>query len=184
MILCVRIEHFMAVVERRAYPERGSTPLLFVRHSGKQERVYAVSAEAEGVEVGMRLSQAQAICPEGLLLAVTFTHAANALRELVEALRIFSERMEVKDDFHADLVVYLDLGKLKPSDGLHLGERVLAVCAERGFKACVGIAAGKFTAFVAAQKGIVHLVRPVKKRLSSRRCRSRGCRWNVRSSVR
>src|SRR4051794_24453740 len=105
MILCVRIAHFMAVVEQRAHPEWYGTPLLFVRPSGKQERVYAVSAETDGVEVGMRLSQAQAICPEGLLLPVSFTHVANTLRELVEALRLFSERMEVKDDFHADLVV-------------------------------------------------------------------------------
>ena len=160
MIVCVRIPYFMAAVERRAHPEWVSTPLIFLRHSGKQERVYAVSSDAEGVTPGMRVNQAQAICPEGLLLPVSFNQSANALRALVEALMQFSEQMEVSGDFRADLTIYLDLGKLKPSDGLSLGDGIRAACTALHLKANVGIAAGKFTAFVAARTEGIHLVRP------------------------
>ncbi|MEO8391700.1 MAG: hypothetical protein ABI700_01790 [Chloroflexota bacterium] len=159
MILCLRIPEFMTVVERRVHPE-WNTPLIFLRHVGKQERVYAASEDSEGVRPGMRLSQAQALCPEGLLLPVTFMQCANTLRTLVEALCQFSQVMEVKDDFHEDLLVYLDLGTLRPSAGFQLAQGIQNACADMRLKANMGIAAGKFTAWVAAQRGGIHLVRP------------------------
>jgi nucleotidyltransferase/DNA polymerase involved in DNA repair len=160
MIACLVVREFMAVVERRVHPELAATPLVFLRFQGKRERVYAASADTHGVETGMRVSQAQAICPEALLLPAVLTHCTRVLREVGDALTPFSDRIEVNDDFRRDLLLYVDLGKLKPRDGLLLAEQMQAACAALHLKASVGIAAGKFTASVAAQAGGIRLVSP------------------------
>ena len=70
MIACVLMRHFASAVERRARPELASQPLILARYQGDHERVYAASAEAGGVEPGMKLAQAQVICPEAQVVPV------------------------------------------------------------------------------------------------------------------
>lgn len=161
MKACVLICDFMAAVERRAFPELSGTPLVFLHFKGKQERVFAASRDTEGVEAGMRVGEAQAICPEAVLLAASLTRCASAVRELVETLSIYTHQIEVDENFRGDLRLYLDLGKLKATDGIQLGQRILMSCGTLRLSASVGIAAGKFTAYVAAyHHERLFLVRP------------------------
>lgn len=160
MIACVLIRDFMAAVERRARPELRERPLVFLHFRGKQERVFAESADSEGVQPGMRLGEVQALCPEAELLPASLTRCASAVRELVESLSAYTNRIEVHDNFQGDLRLYLDFGRLKPSDGIALAQGIIASCGELHLNASVGIAAGKFTAFAAASQARLCLVRP------------------------
>lgn len=160
MIACILIRDFMAAAERRAQPELINTPLVFLHYRGKSERVYAASSETEGVEAGMRISQAQVICPDAVLLPANLTRCAASVRELVELLHNYTHLVEVDEHFRGDLRLYLDLGKLKPQDGYRLATAILQSCGDLHFKVSIGIAAGKFTAFAAAYTDRLCLIRP------------------------
>jgi DNA polymerase-4 len=160
MIAAVLVRDFMASVERRSRPELRDRPLVFLHFRGKQERVFAASADSEGVQPGMRLGEVQALCPDAELLPVSLNRCAAGVRELVGVLSAYTNRIEVNDNFQGDLRHYLDFGRLRPSDGVQLAAGIIASCGELHLKASVGIAAGKFTAFAAASQERLCLVRP------------------------
>ena len=150
MIACILVRYFAAAVELRERPALAGRPLLIARAHGRQERVYAASADASDVQPGMKLAEAQTLCPEAQIVGALISRYTGALGELVEALEPFSDKREVDADFQRDVAIYLDLGRLKPSDALELGEQMRAACAQLKLPASVGFAGGKFTAFVAA----------------------------------
>ena len=150
MIACVLVRQFAVTVERRERPVLASKALILTRLHGNHERVYAASVDAEGVQVGMKLTQAQALCPAAECIPAATSRFRDALAQLAQTLSVFSDRLEVEDDVQRDVAVYLDLGRLTTADLTQMGKHIGASCAQLHLPVTVGIAEGKFTALVAA----------------------------------
>ncbi len=88
--------------------------------------------------------------------------ADAALEALLEVLWTFTHQVEIDETAYPQTVVaYLDLGRLNLHDLAALGSQIAeTVSASTSGVVTVGIAAGKFPAFVAAQAGQVELVAP------------------------
>ena len=167
MIACVQIKYFAAAVARAADPMLLSVPVILVRYAKERGRVAAVSAEAEqaGVQPGMALSRARAVCPGGCFLMLDTQRVDAALETLLETLWTFTHQVEIDEAAYPQTVVaYLDLGRLNLRDLAALGVQIAEiVSASTSGVVTVGIAAGKFPAFVAAQgsrAGQVEMVAP------------------------
>ena len=164
MIACVQIKYFAAAVARAADPMLLGVPVILVRYTKERGRVAAVSAEAEqaGVQPGMALSRARAVCPGGCFLMLDAQHGDEALDTLLEVLWTFTHQVEIDETAYPQTVVaYLDLGRLNLDDLAVLGSQITeTVSASTSGGVTVGIAAGKFPAFVAAQAGQIELVAP------------------------
>ena len=119
MIACVQIKYFAAAVARAADPMLLGVPVILVRYTKERGRVAAVSSEAEqaGVQPGMALSRARAVCPGGCFLMLDAQRADAALDALLEVLWTFTHQVEIDETAYPQTVVaYLDLGRLNPDD--------------------------------------------------------------------
>ncbi len=115
MIACVQIKYFAAAVARAADPMLLGVPVILVRYAKERGRVAAVSSEAEaaGVQPGMALSRARAVCPGGCFLMLDAQRADAALDALLELLWMFTHQVEIDETAYPQMVVaYLDLGRL------------------------------------------------------------------------
>ena len=124
MIACVQIKYFAASVARAADPMLLGVPVILVRYAKERGRVAAVSAEAEqaGVQPGMALSRARAVCPGGCFLMQDAQRADAALETLLELLWTFTHQVEIDETAYPQTVVaYLDLGRLNHHDLAVLG---------------------------------------------------------------
>jgi nucleotidyltransferase/DNA polymerase involved in DNA repair len=92
MILCVRIPYFAASIERLRRQEQAQQPLLLLA----EKVIYACSPEAAqmGVTAGIRLSQAQARCPEAILVPAQPERYIQARQQIASALQRFTPRLE------------------------------------------------------------------------------------------
>ena len=167
MIVCVQIKYFAAAVARAADSMLLGVPVILIRYAKERGRVAAVSSEAEGagVQPGMALSRARAVCPDGCFLTLDTQRGDEALDTLLEILWTFTHQVEIDETAYPQtLVAYLDLGQLKAADMALLGSQITETVSVRtSGVVTVGIAAGKFPAFVAAQMsraGQVEMVAP------------------------
>ncbi len=154
MIACVVIPFFATALERRHDPTLSHAPLCIVRYSAKRGKVVAASAEAQrvGVQPGLSLSRARALCPQANFVTEDETHLSSGLDQLLETLWTFSNRVEVDESALPQAAVcYLDLGQVNEASALELGNGLLdAVRARLRLDCAIGIASGKFPAYVAA----------------------------------
>jgi DNA polymerase IV len=154
MIACVRIPHFAAAIEAREHPRFLAQPVLVVRYTPTgRGKVAACSATAElvGVEVGMPSVRAAALCSEANLVTAAPSRYRRALLSVMESLSTYSQWMDVDKPYLQTATLYIDLGKLRPSDGRTLAQGIIDhLCREQGLSALVGLAADKFTALLAA----------------------------------
>ncbi len=154
MIACVVIPDFAAKLERVRNPLLRGVPLLVIRYSATRGKVIALSPEATavGVQVGMALSRARALCPQAVMVSEDAQYHDHGLDEVLKTLWTFTNRVEVDQAaFPQTLIGYLDLGHLNEAHTLDLGEHLLdALIIETRLDASIGIAAGKFPAYVAA----------------------------------
>ena len=165
MIACVRIPYFAAGIEARGNPRLLTLPLIIVRYTPKgRGKVIAFSADAEavGVDVGMLSVRAAALCPEAAILPVAPSRYRRALQQIMTGLTAFSQWIDADNDYLQTACLYLDLGKLRPTDGRALATQIVQRLYEQeGIAASVGLAADKFSAHVAsclANVGQVQLV--------------------------
>jgi DNA polymerase IV len=153
MIACVRLPYFAAAVERQHDPALIDEPLVILRYGKKRGTVTAVSLEASsaGVTPGLSLTRARALCPAAQFVTATERYQGG-MERLLRVLWSFTNRVEVDEaPFPQDAVCYLDLGQLKEADLRHIGTRLLeAIRTDTGIDASVGIATGKFPAYLAA----------------------------------
>lgn len=156
MIACVLIPHFAAAIEARDHPRFLAQPVLVVRYSAKgRGKVAACSPTAElvGVEIGMPSVRAAALCPEAILLTAAPYRYRRALLNVMDSLRVYSQWIDVDKPYLQTATLYIDLGKLRPSDGRALAQGIIDhLCREQGVAAVVGLAADKFTALLSAHR--------------------------------
>jgi protein ImuB len=162
-VLCCRIPNFLIALARRRQPTWAGQPLVLL---GPDERLWAVSPEAQqcGVQVQMSPQQARVYCPEVLVreldLAASQTEqsafwATAACWELpVESLTWGA----IYIDLHA---VGRTAAAVQPL-AVELGRRVRSVCGA-SMQPALGWDSGKFTANVAAVKTAPGRVRLIDK---------------------
>mgnify|MGYP001180946028 CR=1 FL=1 len=152
MIGCLLIPCFAAALERQADATLTTAPLILSQPPELSDRVFAASAEALrlGVRPGLRLRQAQTLCPRGLFLTAQPGKYRRRLTDLLTLLTRFTAKVEPEND-PLNAAIYLDLGGLAQRERVELAEQVgQAVWQETGLIASVGLAGGKFPAYIAA----------------------------------
>ncbi|OWY58949.1 hypothetical protein B7486_77210, partial [cyanobacterium TDX16] len=142
-------------------------PVILVEYPKQRGRVLAASLEAEvaGVKRGMALSRARALVPRGAFLTATPMHIDQALDHLLVALWTFTGQVEIDEtSFPQSLTAYLDLGNLNETAMRQMSAQLMdAVRALFPGDISIGLARGKFPAFVAASGGKaseVHYIQP------------------------
>lgn len=146
-IACMLVTHLPVKAEVRRYPQLRGKPVIITESYGSKNLVLDSSSEARGVIAGMPLAEAIARCKDASLLQADTPYYNSTFDKLVQALEMRSPTVE-----RAGLgCVYVGL------DGLELmygGEaRVVASllqAAPQEFNPRVGVAGGKFPAYVAA----------------------------------
>ncbi|MCH7697558.1 MAG: DNA polymerase Y family protein [Chloroflexi bacterium] len=144
-IACVRIPCFTVAVERRANPQLEEQPLVVYDRSG----VLDASPEATGVQRGLPLRQAKALCPTAIFAQANVSLYRDVAEAMLDAIEEVSPQVEEAEAGAA----YADVGGL---DGHYENEFALAgslieaVRQATGLLAAAGVAEGKFASWVAA----------------------------------
>ncbi len=146
-IACVLITHLPIKVELRRYPEAGGKPIIIAEEYGSRQVVLDSSPEAKGVVGGMPLQEALSRCKEAALLPADRPFYQAAFDQVIDALLQRSPLVE-KGDLGC---AYVGLDGLEE---LYRGEARLITsllgAAPASFNPRVGVASGKFPAYVAA----------------------------------
>lgn len=160
MIACVVVPHFAALLEQKA--QASGAPLVIIEYRGSRGKVIAMSETARrmGVERGISLSRARALCPQAQILAARPEVYQQARDFLLTLLWEFTNRVEIDEAAYPHTIIaYLDLGNLNV-EGLHyLGGLIAENLHKRmSLRASVGIARAKFVSLIAASQPGVTLV--------------------------
>jgi len=146
-IACILITHLPVKAEVRRFPRLRGKPVIITESYGSKDLVLDSSPEARGVGAGMPLAEAVARCKDASLLQADAPYYNETFDKLVRALELRSPMVE-----RAGLgCAYVGLEGLELMYG---GEaRVVASllqAAPQEFNPRVGVAEGKFPAYVAA----------------------------------
>ncbi|PKB71356.1 MAG: hypothetical protein BZY87_05740 [SAR202 cluster bacterium Io17-Chloro-G6] len=146
-IACILVTHLPVKAEVRRYPQLRGKPVIITESYGSKDLVLDSSPEARGVGAGMPRAEAVARCKDASLLQADVPYYNGTFDKLVKALELRSPMVE-----RAGLgCVYVGLEGLELMYG---GEaRVVASllqAAPSEFNPRVGVAGGKFPAYVAA----------------------------------
>ena len=151
-IACVVVPHLAVRIERRDRPELRQLPVVIGGAPGERRAVFDCSEEAlaRGVQPGMALRQALALCRDAAFLEPRPAVYAETFAAMLEALGRFSPLIEAAELGR----VFLDLAgteRLWPDEAA-LGAAMVAAVWERSvLKAFAGIAGGKFAAAAACR---------------------------------
>ena len=147
-IACVHIPHFQAAVALRRQPHLRARPIVIADSSTGSPRIVDVLPAAAGVIPGMPLTAALARCPDATVLAVDVPATRHLFRQICGALQGVSDRVEAVEPGTA----YVGLDGLA---ALYGGEavllRALRDAVPHELKPRIGVANGKFPAWVAAR---------------------------------
>jgi DNA polymerase-4 len=174
MIGCVLVTYFAAAVERRDDPSLAMVPLVIYELSEdsvptrgppfpkKDARVVAgkiFAASDEMAEMGIRpemsLRQVRALCPQARFIPADQVRYQHALDALIKVLSSFTPHVE-SGGFQPASVSYLELttsrGRhLERAEAVEMARRIGQAVREKvGLAPAIGLAAGKFPAYVAA----------------------------------
>ena len=146
-IACMLVTHLPVKAEVRRYPQLQGKPVIITESYGSKDLVLDSSPEARGVNAGMPLAEATARCKDAFLIQADSPYYNGTFDKLLRALELRSPIVE-----KAGLgCVYVGLEGLELMYG---GEaRVVASllqAAPQEFNPRVGVAEGKFPAYVAA----------------------------------
>ena len=153
---CMHIPRFAVEVERQRRNDV-ATRLILIGDGTVFD--CSLGAEASGVRQGMRVSEAIGLCHRAVLLLPDLPHYQRRFDEVLDFLEGYSPVMESGQLGTAYLSLHGPSLKLEP-----LTDEVIASLHRRlGFMAAVGLAGGKFTAWVAEQTtrpGLAKIVPP------------------------
>jgi nucleotidyltransferase/DNA polymerase involved in DNA repair len=152
MIACVLVPYFATAVERRDDPSLAAVPLVIGALAEASGKVFAVSAEAArmGVQPGLSLRQARALCPHARFIPADQARYRHAFDALLEVLAGFTPLIEPSLDLHSALC-WLDLGRLGKPEAAEMSRHIGQTLREKVRLApAIGLAAGKFSSYVAA----------------------------------
>lgn len=146
-ILCVLIPHFALQCEIQKCPSLENYPAIVTCAAGSQRLVMDWSRDIKDVQSGMPLQQALSLHGEAMLIAADVTYYAHIFEGLLDALGKVSPLIEGAEPG----CIYLGLKGLK---FLYKDENALIRAAQEviphEFDSRLGIAEGKFTAYLAA----------------------------------
>lgn len=143
VIACVNIPQFAVETERQRQNLSTSHPILI-----GETTVFdcSLAADALGVQRGMRMSEAIALCDRAVVLAPDIRHYQHRLDEVLDLLEEFSPEVEAG----ALGVAYVSLKGLRLEPQMFAEELITSLHRKLGFLPSIGIAGGKFPAKVAA----------------------------------
>ncbi len=150
-ILCVLLPHFPLRCEIMRNPELARQAVILMQAEGSQKLVLDYSPELHNLKHGMPLQQALALQGTAALIQADVPHYGSVFNELLERLETKSPLVEGYDLGQA----YLGL------DGLHLIYpddqsliKTIKAILPAIFTPQLGIAAGKFPAYLAASDSV------------------------------
>ena len=146
-VACVLITHLPVKSELVRRPELARRPVIITETAGSKQRVLDSSPEARGVVAGMSLQEALSRCKEAVLVEADAPHYREAFDGLLSSLEQRSPLVEKSDLGCA----YVGLDGLEAMYG---GEprliTTLMQAIPNSFNPRIGLAKGKFPAYVAA----------------------------------
>ncbi|HIL31816.1 MAG TPA: DNA polymerase Y family protein [Dehalococcoidia bacterium] len=146
-IACMLITHLPVKAEIRRYPQLRGKPVIITESYGSKDMVLDSSAEALGVRSGMPLAEAMSRCKEASLIQADSPYYNDTFDKLIRDLELRSPVVE-RDGLGC---AYVGLEGL---DLMYGGEaRVIASLLQTApteFNPRVGVAGGKFPAYIAA----------------------------------
>jgi nucleotidyltransferase/DNA polymerase involved in DNA repair len=147
MIACLLVTHLPVKAELIRRPDLRRKPVVITESYGSKQLVLDNSADARGVTAGMSLQEATARCKDAVLLQADTSHYQRVFDGLIHALGSRSPLVE-KGELGC---AYVDLRGLEAMYG---GEaRLIATLLQAvpdQFNPRIGVAGGKFPAYVAA----------------------------------
>jgi protein ImuB len=151
-IACVYLPSFPLQAHVRQAPHLAGTSLAVAEGVATGSTLVACSraAWADGIRPGMAVATARAIVPELEVVTGDSALYQRALDAVVESLMAISEVIDTgaRDAPASHRAIYM---KVPPrSRGTSFGQRVLTHLSRQGFRARVGVADDRFTAYVAA----------------------------------
>ncbi len=155
-VACVWLPHFAICAERARRPDLAGRPLVVIAaESGKSGEITRVrdcspEARAAGLEPGSPADTVPQRCPGAAVLPFDVLHYQQWHLRLLEALDTLSPSIETESPEQ----YYLDLTGLPHLDPERPEELAAAVCTvvPPPFSPRLGLASGKFTAWVAAHQ--------------------------------
>ncbi|MCP4445000.1 MAG: DNA polymerase Y family protein [Myxococcales bacterium] len=161
-IACIYLPAFALQVQVRQAPHRAGSPFAVVHGprdaqgelSGSRAVLVCSKAAWEmGIRPGMSAPQARALAPDVELLASDATLYQRALEALAESLMVHSLSIDIgaegEGESQANIAVYLRVPKASRGDDF--AQTLLLGLDRQGYKARIGIADNRFTAWAAAQ---------------------------------
>ncbi len=146
-IACMLVTHLPVKSEVRRYTQLRGKPVIITESYGSQKLVLDSSEEAKGVIAGMPLSEAMARCKDASLIQADAPYYNSTFNKLIKALELRSPVVEKSGIGCA----YVGLEGLEAMYGgeAQVIASLLQVAPEE-FNPRIGVAEGKFPAYVAA----------------------------------
>ena len=146
-IACVLVTNLAARAERQRFPALRYSPLLLAVRQGQSDVVYDHSPEVLDVAAGMGLADALSSCPDAAVLPVDTEYYDEVFDKMAYSLEARCCNIERGDPG----CLYADLEGLASiyGGGARLIASMLQV-APAEFEPRIGVAEGRFAAFVAA----------------------------------
>ena len=146
-IACVLVTHLPIKAELRRYPELRGRPVVITESYGSKELVLDSSSEARGVIAGMSLQEAVSRCKNTVLLQADVPYYESGFNALVRSLEQRSPLVE-KAELGSAYVGLDGLEAMYGGEARLITSLLQAVPQE--FNPRIGVALGKFPAYVAA----------------------------------
>ena len=149
MIVCLCIPDFAVTLESEANLNQ---PLILTQPNGKSERVFAASVGAtnSGIQPGMALPQAQALCPQAQLRPAHLAKYQQIINDITTLLATVTSKVEAEAGYQA-ATLYADLTALNRSEQFEFaGDINRNLQQQHQLISAIGLAEGKFPAYVAA----------------------------------
>ena len=150
-VACLLITHLAMKAELRRYPQLQGRPVIVTQTHGSHQVVLDSSPEARGVTSGMPLQEALSRCKPAALLEADQPYYQTVFDEIVEALEQRSPLVEKSPEKSESGCIYVGLDGLEAMYG---GEARLVTsllqAVPGNFNPRIGVAGGKFPAYVAA----------------------------------
>ncbi len=147
LIACVLVTHLPMKAELRRYPELRGKSVVITECYGSKDLVLDSSPEARGVVAGMPLQEAVSRCKDTVLLRADAPHYESAFDAVICSLEQRSPLVEKADLGRA--YVGLDGLEAMYGDEARLIASLLQAVPQE-FNPRIGVAGGKFPAYVAA----------------------------------
>ena len=146
-IACMLVTHLPVKAEVRRYPHLRGKPVIITESYGSKDLVLDSSAEAHGVNSGMPLAEAMALCKDAVLVQADAPYYNSTFDKLAQSLELRSPAVE-RDGLGCAYVGLEGLELMYGGEARIVASLLQAAPSE--FNPRVGVAGGKFPAYVAA----------------------------------